>query len=365
MVHPASQTSRLVALLAFVATSLGLATTAEARLETVRWTHPRSDASDFQVRIRTLSTSSSQIVSLGVSGQPVGSGYTADVEVGEGDVELEMRAVGPGGELSSWNTAVLRRAPTAPAPAPAPAPTPAPSPEVDPGAGTTIPPTVGAAERLDFSGNAPGTSVAGWVDTTANYGLSVDDGLFSVVSVGGNRMLSTESTQNAIHSTATGTVRNNFEVRGRMAIDHPDGEIGVTTYSAYPTQDVHYRISREAGETFRFASRPGIVCASSDSGVSPAEGQWIRFELDVRDEGDQNRIVAKIWPAGQSEPASPQIDCVDSSAGRPTQGAIGVWSGGLGSKFWDDFETFQGVTGGGAASAPLPPLLIQIIPFEN
>ncbi len=359
MVHPASQTSRIVAILAFVATSLGLAASAEARLETLRWTHSRSDASDFEVRILTLSNSSSQVVPLGVSGQAVGTGYVADVEVGDGDVELQLRAVGPGGERSSWNTALLRRG------ADAPAPPPTPSPEVDPGAGTTIPPTSGAAARLDFSSDAPGTSVDGWVDTTANYGLSVDDGLFEVVSVDGNRMLSTDSTQNAIHSTAIGTVRNNFELRGRMAIDHPDGEIGVTTYSAYPTEDVHYRLSREAGESFRFVARPGIVCTNADSGVTPEAGQWLRFEFDVRDEGSQNRIVAKIWRADRNEPSSPQIDCVDARPERPTQGAIGVWSGGLGSKFWDDFETFQGVTGGGGAAAPLPPLLIQIIPFDN
>lgn len=360
MVHPATQTPRLIAILAMVATSLGFAASAEARLETLRWTHPRSDASDFEVRVLTLSTSSSLIRSLGVSGQPVGTGYVADVEVGDGDVEIQLRALGPGGEASSWTNALLRRGPDAPTP-----PAPEPTPEIDPGAGTPIPPTAGAALRMDFSGDAPGASVDGWVDTAANYSLSVDDQLFEVVSVEGNRMLSTDSTQNAIHSTATGTVRNNFEVRGRMAIDHPDGQIGVTTYSAYPNADLHYRISNEAGESFRFVARPGVVCESADSGVSPAAGQWIRFELDVRDEGNQNRIVAKVWPASQSEPASPQIDCVDSSAGRPTQGAIGVWSSGLGRKFWDDFETFQGVTGGGSASAPLPPLLIQIVPFEN
>ncbi|MEM9177338.1 MAG: hypothetical protein AAGC67_19155 [Myxococcota bacterium] len=363
MVHPAEMPNRFVAIVALVAASFALASAAEARLETLRWTHPRTDALDFEVRIRTLSSGATQVVSLGLSGRPLGSEYVQQVEVGDGDVELQLRAIGPGSDPSAWNTAQLRTGAAAP---PDPDPEPDPDPTVDPGPGSTIPPTVGAAVRFDFSDDAPGTNVQGWVDTRANYSLSVDDALFTVLQTGANRVLHTDSTANAIHAHATSDVRSNFEVRGRMAIDHPDAEIGVTTYSRYPSEDVYYRIGRESGESIRFVGRPGVVCANADSGVTPEAGQWIRFELDVRDEGDHNRVIAKVWPASSSEPATPQIDCVDNSANRPRQGSVGVWAGGIGSKFWDDFEIFQGVSGGGGApAAPLPPLLIQIVPLDN
>ena len=365
MVHPANQRTRIVAIIAFVATSLVLATLAQARTETLRWTHPQSDALDFELRITSLADSATQILGLGIPGQPVGTEYVEQVEVGDGDVELELRAVGPGGERSVWTSAQLRTGPIAPPP-PEPEPEPEPTGEVAPGGGTEIPPTTGAAARFDFENSAPGTDVAGWVDTTPNHGLGVDDSLFAVIEVDGNRMLHTDSTANAIQSTATADVRSNFEVRGRMAMSHPESEIGVTTYSRFPTESVHYRIAANSGETFRFVGRPSVVCASSDSGVRPTAGEWIRFELDVREEGGQNRIVAKVWPADSAEPAAPQIDCVDSSASRPTEGSVGAWSGGPGLKYWDDFEIFQGITGGGSSpTAPLPPLLIQIVPFED
>lgn len=363
MAHPAETPNRFIAIVMLVAASFGLAATAEARLETLRWTHPLDDATDFEVRIRTLSSGSTQVVSLGISGRPGGTEYVDQVEVGFGDVELQLRAIGPGGIVSVWNDAQLRTGP--PAPAPEPEPEPDPDPTVDPGAGTPIPPTAGAAVRFDFADDAPGTNIDGWVDTRENYSLSVDDSLFSVQEVAGNRVLRTVSTATAIHAHAVADVRSNFEVRGRFAIDHPDGEIGVTTYSSYPNEDGYYRIGRAGGETLRFVARPGVVCANSDTGLTPAAGQWIRFELDVRDEGDQNRIVAKVWPADTSEPALPQIDCVDDRAQRPSRGSVGVWSGGSGAKYWDDFEIFQGVSGGGQPAAPLPPLLIQIVPFDN
>ncbi|GEM_PF-2544809 len=359
MVHPARIQTRIAQGLALLAANLLLiASAAEARLETVRWTHSRSDALDFEVRVEPVG-GSAQVVALGRPGQSAGTEYVESVEVGDGDVELSLRAVGPGGVRSAWNSTVLRIDLSPPAPPP-------PTPEVEPGAGSAIPPTAGAAVRFDFASDAPGNSVSGWTDTRANYSLVVDDSLFDVADVGGNRMLHTDSTQDAIHAHTTADVRSNFDVRGRFAMNHPDGSIGVTTYSGYPNADVYYRIGRSAGQSLRLESRPGLVCASADSGLTPSAGEWIRFELDVRDEGSHNRIVAKLWRATEAEPSAPQIDCIDNAGSRPSQGSVGVWAGGPGQKYWDDFELFQGVNGGGGStSAPLPPLLIQILPVED
>jgi len=358
MVHPARNQRRIAQGLALIAANLlVIASAAEARLETVRWTHSRSDAVDFEMLIEPVG-GSSQVVALGRSGQSAGTEYVESVEVGDGDVELSLRAVGPGGVRSAWNSTILRIDLSPPPPPP--------TLEVEPGAGSAIPPTAGAAVRFDFASDAPGNSVNGWADTRANYSLVVDDSLFDVADVEGNQMLHTDSTQDAIHAHATADVRRNFEVRGRFAMNHPDASIGVTTYSGYPNADVYYRIGRSTGQSLRFDSRPGMVCANEDSGLTPNAGEWIRFELDVRDEGSYNRIVAKLWRANEAEPSSPQIDCVDNSGSRPNQGSIGVWAGGPGQKYWDDFELFQGVDSGGSnATAPLPPLLIQILPVED
>ena len=151
-------------------------------------------------------------------------------------------------------------------------------------------------------------------------------------------------------------------------MDHPDAAIGVTTYSGYPTEDAYYRVGRESGGSFRFTGRPGIACSTADSGLTPAAGEWIRFEIDVVDEDVQNRIRAKLWRQSEPEPSTPQIECVDSRSTRPTQGTFGVWSAGPGTKYWDDFEAFQGdpLDGGGQTlPPPRPPVLLQIIPVSR
>ncbi|MCR9093712.1 MAG: hypothetical protein NXI30_05825 [bacterium] len=345
-----------------------VASVAEARLESLHWTHPRTDATAFDVRVQPLAGGAAQVTSLGLP-TPDGQGvFAAGVEVGDGDVSISMRAYGPGGSVSDWSNAQVRLGDGTPPP-PLPPDPPAPEdPTVEPGSGTEIPPTAGAAARFDWDTDSSGTVVPGWVDTDADFSLDVDDALFRLVWNSGNRMLTTSSTASDIHShaVAAGNIRSNFEVRGRMAIDHPDAEIGITTYSQYPSSDAYYRIGRAAGESFRFVGRPGVACTSADSGVVPAAGDWLRFEIDVVDEVSHNRIRAKVWRFGESEPSAPQIECVDASANRPRQGTIGVWAGGPGSKYWDDLEIFQGVSSGGGspAEAPLPPLLLQIERFD-
>lgn len=331
------------------------ASVAQARVERVLWTHPRSDVTGFEMRVRPLDGGSVETHDASVNA--VNDIYTYDVEVGDADVAISMRAIGPGGELSAWTTEQTRLAPASS------------DPTVDPGPGTALPPTSGADARFDFGSVAPGTAIAGWVDTRANYSLSVDDSIFRVTAVGGNRMLHTDVTAFAVHTHMTGgnAAWSNASIRGRMAIDHPNAEIGITLYSEYPTNDAYYRIGRRDGEPIRFAARPGMSCSQDRSNLVPAAGDWLRFEIDVIDEGSQNRIRAKVWRQGDGEPADPQIECVDSRSDRPTEGAFGVFAGGPGNKYWDDLEIFQGESsgsGGGSPSPPAPPTLIQIIRVE-
>ena len=348
--------ARICALTLYVFSALtAVAGLSQAREEGLRWSHPRLDVQRFEAQIQPLSGGAPQLVSMGLPTPDAQGIYRQDLEVGDGDVEVSLRAEGPGGVLSDWTAAQLRLEDAPP-----------PDPTVEPGAGIEIPPTAGAATRLDFADNPPGPVVSGWVDTTNNFSLSVDDTLFDVVSVGGNPMLHTASTASDVHSHAAGAnqIRSNFEIRGRLAMDHPDASIGVTTYSGYPAEDVYYRIGRESGGAFRFTGRPGLNCSSEDSDVIPVAGEWIRFKIDVIDEVDQNRIRAKLWSESESEPSEPQIECVDARSDRPSQGTFGVWSGGPGNKYWDDFEAFQGESpgGGGGTAPPLPPVLLQIIP---
>lgn len=348
-------------LLALCAASmlLAVAVEAQARTELLRWAHPSNDVQLFEVRVN-FADGSTQILPLGVPTLGQGGIYEASVEVGDGDVTVALRATGPNSVQSAWSVTQTRLGSGSP---PAPTPDPGGSTTVPVGGGSTIPPTVGAEIHVDFSTDPVGNVANGWVDTASGHSLVVDDSLFDVVQVGGNHVLHTGSDDLDIHShlSASGSSWSNFELRGRMAVDQPDSSIGVTTYSGYHGTDTYYRLGRTAGGSIRLEGRPALSCSGTDSGLVPSAGEWIRFELDVIDNGSNNRVRAKVWRQGSTEPANPQIDCVDSSGGRPTQGTFGVWASGPGQKYWDDFEVMQGVAGL-PATPPEPPVLLQILP---
>ena len=331
-----------------------LASEAQARSEVLRFSHPRSDVQSFDARVEDAGgNAADRVVSLGLPSRDGSGTYFSEIDV-EGDVLVSLRATGPS-DTSGWSAPRLFEGPPGETPTTVPV-----------GAGVAIPPTAGAAARMDFGTSGSGPSIDGWVDTRSNFSLAVDDSLFSRIILGGNRMLHTNSTDADIHAhvTGLGSPWTNVEVRGRMATDDNDASIGVTTYSGYPAADTYYRLGRSGGQNFRLEGRPGLSCSSVDAGFgNNIAGRWIRFELDVEENAASNRIRAKVWFADQAEPSSPQIDCTDNSAGRPRSGTIGVWSGGDGNKFWDDFEVFQGV-GNLPTQPPAPPVLLQIIPVQ-
>jgi hypothetical protein len=333
-----------------------LASEAQARSEVLRFSHSRSDVQSFDARVQDATGNATErSVNLGLPSQDGSGTYFAEIDV-EGDVLVSLSATGPS-DTSHWSAPRLFEGPPRETPSTIPV-----------GAGVSITPTAGAVARMDFGTSAGGPFVDGWLDTQRDFSLSQDDSLFSTITLGGNRMLHTNSTDLDIHAHVSGGGNPwaNIEVRGRMATDDNDASIGITTYSGYPATDAYYRLGRSGGESFRLEGRPRLACSSNNTGFGGSiAGRWIRFELDVEENAANNRIRAKVWFADEpgSKPVSPQIDCTDNSASRPRNGTIGVWSGGDGNKFWDDLEVFQGV-GNLPTSPPAPPTLLQIIPVQ-
>ena len=126
-----------------------------------------------------------------------------------------------------------------------------------------------------------------------------------------------------------------------MLISSNSSGIGVTAYSDYPASDSYIRLRR-------YKTRPGFHLAnhsssaskclgSTESGVTSMPGVWYEFRLSTVSEAGSVRVQAKVWAELDSEPASWQIDCVTSDTGSLTSGgAAGVWSMGVGEKYWDD-----------------------------
>jgi hypothetical protein len=218
-----------------------------------------------------------------------------------------------------------------------------------------------------------GGSPSGWYDSGANNSLSRNDALFAVTSAQ-NRALATSSTAADIHShyTAPGTEGwANYEFRGRMMYNASAGGIGVTVYSQYPEADAYYRILRssQAGWTaFRVGPHPAaqaLTCRSETTGVLGVANTSFQFRVQVLSEADQTVVRAKIWPEGTAEPAGWQVDCDDRAADRLTQGRVGLWASGSGTKYWDDLAVIAldpgdpGEEPPPPAAAPDPPIILQ------
>jgi hypothetical protein len=336
---------------------------AQARPEVLRWTHSETqNVSFFELHVRAPDGSASQVIPLtGLA--PDGNGiFQTPVEVGSGDKLISIRAVSLAGAISAWSTPPQLRTDSSARGGGG----------VVVGPGTPITPTPGATARYDFTSNAVGSRVTGWIDTRAGFSLRRINRLFSVTRIGSNNVIHTDSTADNIHSHLTGSDRiwSDYELRGRMVIDDSAATIGVTTYSQYPRSDAYYRLGRGPGEAFTLQGRPSALSCSNDSApVTPQPGVWVRFKFDVQGMGTNNQVRAKVWRENQPEPTAYSLNCVDSSAQRPRSGRVGIWSGDAGKKYWDDLEVIEGDGSGGSpgggSNPPPPPILIQIIPVAR
>jgi hypothetical protein len=328
--------------------TIAAASMAQARTETIRWTQAEPYViAGFEIRWGTSPGSYPNIVDVGLP-TPDGSGvYSADLALPDQTVYLVARSRDSQGFLSDFSSEKRLDLPGT----------------SDPGDGSDV------AWTQAFEGAPIGTSVSGWLDTDALNSLNENDSLFRVADLSGNRVMTTDSTQLNIHShLPEGSSWSNYEFRGRMRVDDPEGSVGVTLYSAYPSADVYYklfRIGTNDDSAFWIVGHPDIACDFRFTGIDPIAGVWYRFRFEARSSSTTNQIQARVWRDGDPEPPIWQATCLDESPDRPTSGTIGLWSRGTGSKYWDDLEVVavppldeSGTGSGEALGAPGQPVLI-------
>lgn len=160
----------------------------------------------------------------------------------------------------------------------------------------------------------------------------------------GNNVLQTNTKprNSYTHIMRLGARWENYTVRGKFRQLNPDWSgIGVTVYSHMDNgYDHFYRIRRRAGnQEFILSPHNTKVHGSSLSFPVIVESeQWYYFRIDVHNSKVRTEIMAKIWPAGQSEPDDWQIAGIDTSSTRLTDGTVGFWSAGQGINQFDDLS---------------------------
>jgi predicted MPP superfamily phosphohydrolase len=168
---------------------------------------------------------------------------------------------------------------------------------------------------------------------------------FEILGSGKNKVLSSGSSSlnSYAHYYGKGALKwTNYEFSGKMKITDSRDSIGVTFYSQsiFPDDvEWYYRLRRYEGEDFYIDPKgTQITGGRIRSYVIPQPGSWYRFKIRVQNKQNNTQIKGKIWQNGHVEPLEWQIDCIDDSMLRSTQGTVGVWTRtGKGQKLFDNF----------------------------
>lgn len=204
----------------------------------------------------------------------------------------------------------------------------------------------------DFNSYAAGADPTGMVDTGSNFSLMENQALFSVATVGSEKVFGTSQSKNNIHShfvNAKSADVSKYVFTGKMMFNHPNASIGVTFLSAYPKNDAYYSLqsvystqnkeNKSARHSFRLSSRGyGDCVGNTDSDLIPEKNKWYYFKIESSALATDTTVKAKIWEEGQTEPSTYQASCVAQDDERALKGTVGVWTSGVGGKYFDNFK---------------------------
>jgi predicted MPP superfamily phosphohydrolase len=126
-----------------------------------------------------------------------------------------------------------------------------------------------------------------------------------------------------------------------LRIDKPSAGAGIEVHSRYVLgEDRMIRLRRMSREddgtgTFNLLVHGSVFTGGAadrlDTGVEPRPRRWYSLRLRTRVEPGTVRVAARVWPAGQPEPAAWQAWAEDRSPERVTAGTVGLWAWGGGT----------------------------------
>ncbi|HEV3456216.1 MAG TPA: hypothetical protein VHG32_06630 [Thermoanaerobaculia bacterium] len=136
-----------------------------------------------------------------------------------------------------------------------------------------------------------------------------------------------------------------------VRIDRETAGAGIEVHSRYVLGEDRMirlrRMSREDDGTGTFSlllhgsAFTGGAADRLDTGVEPRPGRWYRLRLRTRVEPGAVKVAARVWPAGEPEPAAWQAWAEDRSADRVAAGTVGIWAWGGGTVFYRDVQAID------------------------
>ncbi len=209
-------------------------------------------------------------------------------------------------------------------------------------------------EALDFNGITALTNRGTFVEINGDslYLFGVDFPGFSksevadfrVADIEGNNALQVLFSEKNSYSHFAG-IKNigrwkDYLYSGRMRLTETEKSgIGITFYSQFNRGlDKYYRL-RQAGKggTFQLSPHGTTVTGEHiDTGYSPGPNTWVRFKIECKTLDNYTEMRARVWPENSPEPDEWTVYAVDSSSTRLKSGTVGLWSGGIGGRLFDD-----------------------------
>ena len=213
----------------------------------------------------------------------------------------------------------------------------------------------------DFQSNGTQYNPAGWIDTSIGVSSPEAAGLYKTWPdptqgnnatniVYGTKQSSgkPDATTNprigtfSTYSAKTFSGSGRFEYRGRFLRTDLSSRIGLTFFSSYPEKDSYYLVGLWSQPvtgklTMQLFGFGGPAPAGTlDGNFTPDINRWYSFVIQADDSNGKTSIRARFWLATNPEPATWNIDAVDSAAGRLTSGRIGMWAAVAGESYIDD-----------------------------
>ncbi|MFH1751451.1 MAG: hypothetical protein ABH821_00720 [archaeon] len=203
----------------------------------------------------------------------------------------------------------------------------------------------------DFEGYS-GDETGEWVDTSADYSLTIDDELFKITSGQYSerqlRPLGSSNISNAHSHYEEGLSWSDYTLEAELWYYNPNAGVGATFFSQYPNTDAYYALITESNNRVpRIVVRNNgettdLSCSGTTSYTTSTDDGFL-IKVEVKDEAGSTVIKAKVWNDSADEPETWEITCSDSSSNRLTTGTIGTWVDGSDRMGIDDITvTFDG-----------------------
>jgi hypothetical protein len=126
-----------------------------------------------------------------------------------------------------------------------------------------------------------------------------------------------------------------YSLSGELRFGSDRSGIGLTFHNQMPSgRDAFYRLRRTSAKKEMHLSPHGTVFSEGRTAESEVTGPgvWYAFRIEVAPAAGATRVRARIWPAGDEEPAAWRIDCLDATETRLEGGTVGLWGAGPGRK---------------------------------